>query len=61
MAHYFTREEAEALLPAITLILQRIQDEREKMHAIEEELEVLQTPINGKRPSPSGSYSTSAS
>ena len=41
MAHYFTREEAEALLPAITLILRRIQDEREKMRSVEEELEVL--------------------
>ncbi len=42
MAHYFTREEAEALLPAVTLILRRIQDEREKMSLVEGELEVLQ-------------------
>ncbi|MBV9257889.1 MAG: DUF2203 family protein, partial [Ktedonobacteraceae bacterium] len=47
MTHYFTREEAEALLPAVTLILRRIQDEREKMHAIEEELEVLQVQSMG--------------
>jgi hypothetical protein len=42
MTHYFTREEAEALLPAVTLILRTIQDEREKMSIIEGELEVLQ-------------------
>jgi hypothetical protein len=42
MPHYFTREEAEALLPAVTLILRRIQDEREKMSIVEGELEVLQ-------------------
>jgi hypothetical protein len=42
MAHYFTREEAEALLPAITLILHKIQDEREKMSIVEGELEGLQ-------------------
>ena len=47
MTHYFTREEAEALLPAITLILHRIQDEREKMSTIEGELEALQVQSMG--------------
>ncbi len=42
MTRYFTLEEAEALLPTITLLLHKIQDEREKMHAIEGELEELQ-------------------
>lgn len=47
MAHYFTHEEAEALLPAITLILHKIQEEREKMHILEQELEVLQVQSMG--------------
>jgi hypothetical protein len=47
MAHYFTREEAETLLPAITLILRRIQDEHERMSIIEGELEVLQVQSMG--------------
>ncbi len=47
MAHYFTREEAEALLPAVTLILHKIQDEREKMNLVEGELEVLQIQAMG--------------
>lgn len=47
MTHYFTREEAEALLPAVTLILRRIQDEREKMSIVEGELEVLQVQSMG--------------
>ena len=47
MAHYFTREEAEALLPTITLILHKIQEEREKMRILEEELEVLQVQSMG--------------
>jgi len=47
MPHYFTREEAEALLPAITLILHKIQDEREKMSIVEGELEALQAQSMG--------------
>jgi len=42
MTHYFTLEEAEALLPTITLLLHKIQDERNKMHVLEGELEELQ-------------------
>jgi len=42
MTHYFIREEAEALLPAVSLILRKIQEEREKMSIVEGELEVLQ-------------------
>ena len=38
MAHYFTREEAEALLPQITVVLLKIQEERKSMQQGEEEL-----------------------
>jgi hypothetical protein len=41
MAHYFTREEAEALLPAITPILHEIQQSRKEMRELEEELAAL--------------------
>jgi len=41
MAHYFTREEAEALLPQITPILRRIQDGRAAMLQTQQELEGL--------------------
>ncbi len=47
MTHYFTREEAEALLPEITIVLRKIQDGREQMRAVEEELEVLQVQAMG--------------
>lgn len=38
MAHYFTREEAEALLPAITPVLEQIRDQRQTMQQVEIEL-----------------------
>ena len=41
MAHYFTREEAEALLPAISIVLQKIQQERKSLLQTEEELDAL--------------------
>ncbi len=47
MTHYFTREEAEALLPEITIVLRKIQDGREQMRAVEEELEALQVQAMG--------------
>ncbi|MGH2497167.1 MAG: DUF2203 domain-containing protein [Ktedonobacteraceae bacterium] len=41
MAHYFTREEAEALLPQITIVLLKIQEYRHAMQHAEEELGAL--------------------
>jgi len=41
MAHYFTREEAEALLPQISIVLRNIQESRRKMQQGEEELGAL--------------------
>lgn len=41
MPHYFTLKEAEALLPAITLVLHKIQESRGKIRVVEEELEAL--------------------
>jgi hypothetical protein len=41
MAHYFTREEAEALLPQITVVLRKIQERRKEMQHSEEELGLL--------------------
>jgi hypothetical protein len=41
MPHYFTREEAEAFLPQISIVLRKIQDVRKSMRAVEEELEEL--------------------
>ncbi len=38
MAHYFTREEAEALLPQVSVILRKIQDGRKSMQQTQEEL-----------------------
>jgi len=38
MAHYFTREEAESLLPQISIVLLQIQDHRKVMQQKEEEL-----------------------
>jgi hypothetical protein len=38
MAHYFTREEAESLLPQISRVLLKIQDHRKVMQQKEEEL-----------------------
>ncbi|GLV58849.1 hypothetical protein KDH_56770 [Dictyobacter sp. S3.2.2.5] len=42
MAHYFTRAEAEALLPAILPILKRIQQARQRIQWLEEELMTVQ-------------------
>lgn len=41
MAHYFTRDEAEALLPQITVVLLEIQEHRQAMQHAEEELSAL--------------------
>jgi hypothetical protein len=41
MAHYFTREEAEALLPQISVVLRKIQEHRKEMQQSEEELSIL--------------------
>ena len=41
MAHYFTREEAEALLPQISIVLLKIQEHRRAMQQTEEELSIL--------------------
>ena len=42
MAHYFTREEAEALLPSIIPVLERIRDQRRALIEAESELGELQ-------------------
>lgn len=42
MAHYFTREEAEALLPAISLVLRNIQESRKAMLEDQEQIKKLQ-------------------
>jgi hypothetical protein len=47
MARYFTREEAEALLPQISVVLRDIQREREALRDSEEELGVLEMRARG--------------
>ncbi|HZU68033.1 MAG TPA: DUF2203 domain-containing protein [Ktedonobacteraceae bacterium] len=47
MAHYFTREEAEALLPQITVVLLQIQKHRQAMQQTEEELGMLHAQAMG--------------
>ena len=47
MAHYFTREEAEALLPQISVVLLKIQERRKDMLQSEEELGVLNAQAMG--------------
>src|SRR6266568_2069436 len=47
MAHYFTREEAEALLPQISVVLRNIQESRGKMQQSEEELGALRLQAMG--------------
>ncbi|MDQ2886473.1 MAG: DUF2203 domain-containing protein [Chloroflexota bacterium] len=47
MTRYFTREEAEALLPEISSVLRKIQDGCERMRTVEEELEMLQVQAMG--------------
>ena len=41
MPHYFTREEAEALLPQIAVVLRKIQESRSEILQIEGELDAL--------------------
>ena len=41
MPHYFTRQEAEALLPAISAVLRNIQECRKDMQKTEQELDEL--------------------
>jgi hypothetical protein len=47
MAHYFTREEAEALLPQISVVLRKIQERRRELQQSEEELGVLRLQAMG--------------
>src|SRR5579859_7660247 len=47
MARYFTREEAEALLPAISIVLHKIQEERKVLLQSEEELDALRLQAAG--------------
>src|SRR5712691_7320681 len=47
MAHYFTREEAEALLPQITVVLLKIQERRKAMLECEEDLGALHAQAMG--------------
>lgn len=47
MTRYFTREEAEELLPEISSVLRKIQEGRERMRTVEEELEILQVQAMG--------------
>src|SRR6202030_77331 len=47
MAQYFTREEAEALLPQITVVLLQIQEHRQAMQQSEEELGALHAQAMG--------------
>lgn len=47
MAHYFTREEAEALLPQISAVLRQIQDDRKSMLQTQEELDNLRLQAAG--------------
>ena len=47
MAHYFTREEAEALLPKISLVLRQIQENRKVLLENEETLDALRLQAMG--------------
>ena len=47
MAHYFTREEAEALLPQISVVLREIQVKRMSILQTEEELDALRLQVAG--------------
>ncbi|HLX40288.1 MAG TPA: DUF2203 domain-containing protein [Ktedonobacteraceae bacterium] len=47
MAHYFTREEAEALLPQITIVLREIQQSRKALQEDEEALNTLRLQAMG--------------
>ena len=47
MARYFTREEAEALLSEISVVLRKIQEGRQKLREYDEELEALHAQAMG--------------
>jgi len=47
MAHYFTREEAEALLPQIAVVLRSIQESRDAILQTEGELDALRLQAAG--------------
>ena len=47
MSHYFTREEAEALLPQVSVVLRNIQESRTSLRQAEEELEELRIQAMG--------------
>ncbi len=47
MVHYFTREEAEALLPQITVVLRKIQESRAAILQTEAELDALRLQAAG--------------
>ncbi len=47
MAHYFTREEAESLLPQISIVLLQIQDQNNDMRQKEEELDAFHAQAMG--------------
>jgi len=47
MAHYFTREEAEALLPEITVVLYKVQESHRDVLAMRAELEEIQAQAMG--------------
>jgi hypothetical protein len=47
MAHYFTREEAEALLPEITVVLYKIQESHRNVLVVKSELEEIQAQAMG--------------
>lgn len=47
MPHYFTREEAEALLPQIAVVLEKVRDERKSLVQTNGELEALRMQATG--------------
>ena len=47
MPHYFTREEAEALLPQISIVLRRIQESRQTLLQTEDALDALRLQAAG--------------
>ena len=47
MTHYFTREEAESLLPAISIVLRQIQSSRQSLRDLEEEQVALRVRAMG--------------
>jgi hypothetical protein len=47
MAEYFTRAEAEALLPHLDPILRELRDLRSQLHGVEQQLEALQVKMRG--------------